>query len=397
LYRSVNGSLADSFLRRPFDVWERLMTEARILFDYLGWWFLPRVNSPGLLIHNYPISRSLLEPPITLLASAGIPALIIASFSLRRRFPLASLAVLFFFAAHWLESGPMPLELYFEHRNYLPTVFLFLPVMAMLCRPNLRYQSLIMIGPAMLIALSLLTFQRAVIWGSEERLAYNWAVIHPNSQRAQRYAVLVAQNHDNPELAMNILQNARARMPNNVMLGLDALTLQCRYGKVNRAQFDAFIELISKPYKFRTFEAWKNFTVFAPTAQCRGLDHDDMLTILMTLRTNPLTLKSRNRQQRIQHLIGLLEANSGNRSKAIEAFMEAQRIKPDIERGLLHSSLLATHEYYVEALDLLEFAEQQFHEHPQAAWPKRRGKLDFVMEIEAMKKQIQQDMTAVQE
>ena len=156
-YHAMNGSLAAGFLGRSFDVWERLLTESRILFDYLGLWFYPRVHSPGLLIQDYPLSQGLFDPPVTILAVTGIAGLILTAFVIHKRFPFLSLAILFFIAAHLLESGPLPLELYFEHRNYLPAAFLLLPLMIALGKPLSRYRSLIIIGPAILIALALLT------------------------------------------------------------------------------------------------------------------------------------------------------------------------------------------------------------------------------------------------
>jgi hypothetical protein len=45
-----------------------------------------------------------------------------------RKWPILSFAVLFFFLNHAIESSIIPLELIFEHRNYLPGMFLFWPV-----------------------------------------------------------------------------------------------------------------------------------------------------------------------------------------------------------------------------------------------------------------------------
>ncbi|MEG1806348.1 MAG: hypothetical protein RR327_08155, partial [Clostridia bacterium] len=46
----------------------------------------------------------------------------------RKKYPLITLAILFFFAAHLMESTVIGLELYFEHRNYIAAIFLFLPL-----------------------------------------------------------------------------------------------------------------------------------------------------------------------------------------------------------------------------------------------------------------------------
>jgi tetratricopeptide (TPR) repeat protein len=50
------------------------------------------------------------------------------------RMPLLCFAILFFFVNHLVESSIIPLEMVFEHRNYMPSLFLFLPVAAGLKR-----------------------------------------------------------------------------------------------------------------------------------------------------------------------------------------------------------------------------------------------------------------------
>jgi hypothetical protein len=45
-----------------------------------------------------------------------------------RSWPYLSFGVLFFFLNHLIESSIIPLELVFEHRNYIPSMFLFVPL-----------------------------------------------------------------------------------------------------------------------------------------------------------------------------------------------------------------------------------------------------------------------------
>jgi tetratricopeptide (TPR) repeat protein len=49
-----------------------------------------------------------------------------------RRRPMLSFAILFFFLNHVVESSIIGLELIYEHRNYLPSLFLFVPLAACL-------------------------------------------------------------------------------------------------------------------------------------------------------------------------------------------------------------------------------------------------------------------------
>ena len=73
--------------------------------------------------------------------------------------------------------------------------------------------------------------------------------------------------------------------------------------------------------------------------------------------------------------------------------MQAQKVKPDIERGLMQSSILAAREYYPEALALLEHSERAYNKKRKSDWIDRRGKLDYQQEIDILKNQIEQDIT----
>lgn len=112
---------------RLFSPAERLLTEPRIVLFYLSQIFYP---VPGRLsiVHDVELSRSLLEPWTTLPAILGVMGLIgFGVWQLRRR-PLLGFAILFFFLNHLVESSVIGLELIYEHRNYLPSLFLFVPV-----------------------------------------------------------------------------------------------------------------------------------------------------------------------------------------------------------------------------------------------------------------------------
>lgn len=112
---------------RYFRPLERLMTQSRVLIFYLSLIFCPL---PGRLSidHDITLSTSLLHPWTTLPAIVFIIAVVIGALFQTRQRPLLSFVILFFFLNHLLESTIIPLELVFEHRNYLPSMFLFIPV-----------------------------------------------------------------------------------------------------------------------------------------------------------------------------------------------------------------------------------------------------------------------------
>ena len=389
--RAINGSLLSSYEIRPFTLMERLLTEPRILFDYLGWWFFPRANSPGLLTQDFPVSQGLLEPPTTILAIMSVAVIITGALLLRKRAPLISLAVLFFFSAHVLESGPIALELYFEHRNYLPAAFLMLPVAAALTMQASKIPILYIAGPVFLMLLAVITWQRAYNWGSLPRLAYHWAEIHPQSQRAQRHAALVARNYDSPARSIEIMESAKKTFPDNFDVHLHLMMLHCRFGVAERSEIDEALVLAEKPFKLNTYPFLKSVVKVAPTDKCRGVSTEDIRQLLDILMSNPTTLGHRAIQRRILHLKGLLELQDKNGELALQYFRNGQSLSPDPDAGLQAAASLATHGYYREALSLIDITEKNLASGKLERF-KKRGFLDFEKELKILKQQIETDI-----
>lgn len=112
---------------RLFNPWERLLTQSRVIFFYLSQIFYP-VPDQLSIAHDVELSRSLIEPWTTLPAILGVLVLIWFGVWQMHKRPMLSFAILFFFLNHAIESSVIGLELIYEHRNYLPSLFLFAPV-----------------------------------------------------------------------------------------------------------------------------------------------------------------------------------------------------------------------------------------------------------------------------
>ena len=175
---------------RLFTLTERLLTQPRILLFYLSQIAYPVPNRLSIE-HDVEISRSLIDPWTTLPSIIIVTATIVfALFQVRRR-PMASFAILFFFLNHAIESSVIPLELIFEHRNYLPSLFLFVPVATGLlkaveyCRrlqPSVRYVATAF--PILLVAgLGAGTYTRNMAWQDARTFWEDAAVKAPLSMR----------------------------------------------------------------------------------------------------------------------------------------------------------------------------------------------------------------------
>ena len=155
---------------------------------------------------------------------------------LRNKAPLVAFGGLFFLAAHSLESTFIPLEMYFEHRNYLPMFGVFICIAGLLLavgqlskqiyRFSLVLLSLIYVPGGLAV-----THQTAALWGNDFDLYTMWATEHPNSLRAQRhYGGFLGRTEFWSYEAMDVLQDAYVLHPNSVSLPITMLVLECRYG-----------------------------------------------------------------------------------------------------------------------------------------------------------------------
>jgi protein O-mannosyl-transferase len=182
-----------NYAGRDFTLVERVLTEARILWDYIGAWLLPLGDRLGVFHDNYTVSIDLLSPPTTVVALLGWAAVMGLALFLRRHAPVFSAGALFFLCGHLLESSILPLELYFEHRNYLPSLGLLLALtglVAWLSRrlpegTSVSHRLGFLILIALLPAYAFATWVQAGIWGNATIFWAQQEASHPDSVRVR--------------------------------------------------------------------------------------------------------------------------------------------------------------------------------------------------------------------
>lgn len=190
---ALNPALFDHVINyydnRPFTMMERLLTEQRIILFYLSQLFSPFPERLSIE-HDIILSTSLINPWTTVVAIVVNLLLILLAIRLYKKQPLISLSILFFFLNHIVESTIVPLELVFEHRNYLPSMFIFMPLAQGFNRilTRVRYNRLKLVSFIGFLSLVLATEGYAVYirnkaWQTEETLWLDAATKAPNSSR----------------------------------------------------------------------------------------------------------------------------------------------------------------------------------------------------------------------
>jgi tetratricopeptide (TPR) repeat protein len=344
LFSKLPASIEMARDARPWTLGERLLSEPRVIADYLRLLLLPHPLSGGVFRDDYPVSTSLWQPWTTLPAILLLAGLATLGWCRRRRWPLLSFAILFFLSGHALEGSIVPLELYFEHRNYLPSMALFFPLATWLTlrgpMPLLRYG-------AALTMVALLAFDTrvgATIWGQPTRLAQTWATQSPNSSRAQATAAQYEMQQGRADLARTRLHAALVAHPDDAQLAFNLADAECTLGGLDPAVLDAIRQALRTSANTARlgFDWLSRATATAQENTCPGLDLDAIDSMLSALRNNPHFIDVPSRQQDFLHVEGLIALARGKPDAAFAAFERGIAILPRAKTALRQAALLAT-------------------------------------------------------
>ena len=286
--------LVDGYDTRLFTLAERLLSQPRALFDYIGALLLPRGPMLGVYTDDFVVSRGLLDPPGTLFAILGLIALVVVALGVRSRIPALFTGIGLYLAGHAMESSIFPLELYFEHRNYLPSVGIFLALAGLVGwgwahlphqDDQPRARRLLTMGMAGLLAvLSLATLARASVWGSWPALAEQGARQHPNSLRAQLdYAQTLMADGKHQEVRQVI--EYMATIPNPAahhFAALDTLLIDCvEYGQVQPEAIARVTDIAGAKLQLAEMLAFKVVSDYLRTHECKGLSQTEMANLIV--------------------------------------------------------------------------------------------------------------------
>jgi len=278
-----------SFLARDFTIGQRLLTEPRVVLDYVRWILVPDLRQYGLDHDEVAVSHGLWSPPTTVFAMAGIAVALAAAAVLRNRRPLVALGILWFFSAHLLTATVIPFELVFEHRNYFASLGLVVALGDVLLLAPAESGSVRRVARVVAACFLLLcagtTLLRASEWSTPLRFAGTEAAKHPQSARATyslARALIVASNYDpkSPLFPATVAALDRARrVPNAGVLPDHALLIfEVRTGaKADPSVWtDMQAKLRSRPLGPQEISALRTLTDCSITGLC-AFDPNDMI------------------------------------------------------------------------------------------------------------------------
>lgn len=352
---------------RRYSILERLITEPRIVWEYIYHLLVPRIEGRGLFQDGYVFSRSLLNPITTLPSIIGIVVLLVLGLIYRSRFPLICLAILFFLASHLMESTWINLELYFEHRNYIASVFIFLPIAASIVhlKEKHHYKISVIAGLGVLSVLTFLTHNRVALWSDSDKLELYWAVSSTDSPRAQNRLGALLLKQSGPEHAIAHMERASKRFPDSSLITSNLLLIKVFSATAVPGDFErAANEMRDQPFDAQAVMGLRHIA-----NQITLPDAPESYAAAMIKLTDEVYKNKNYREMsvysRIDHYIkGLMYLKLRDDVAAYESFSKAIDAYNETDAALSIVAEMAGAGYSGFALNLLLKAEKVYQNQP---------------------------------
>ncbi len=281
--------LLGNYAIREFSLVERLYTQSHALVFYLGQLCAPGVVELSLFHDDFPVVR---EPDLITLAAISTLitfAVMIAASTVIH--PVVRLGLAWYFIGHLVESTIIPLEMIWEHRNYLaaagPVMIVVLLIRTLAEKlPGERIQP-IALGAVLLLFASL-TWLRSGVWSSRESLALHLAYSRPYSVRSQSMLAQTFAARNELEKANEVLSASAEKHPQRVEILMQQLAYNCD----RPAVAERLLAKIRRLLKTRTVSNHVMFdlsrlTLIAVGGKCASVSPQAVLETLEALFDNP--------------------------------------------------------------------------------------------------------------
>lgn len=242
LYITVS---ADTYQGRDFTLLQRVLIQGEMLYQYIYFWL--GLGADQLTLFHDDVEWKIKNIGIGLawvywLLHAAVVFLAIRFF---KSHPIITFGVAWFYIGHMVESSFIPLELMYEHRNYMPSMGLALiaAYSFMLLFDWLKERNLIVLGiglPVLFLSILMIGLvHRASIWSDYRMLSSKWAAEHPNSLRAQDSFISMLEVNGMELMALNKLNEVYPRF-NEAALLIHRVVLECKVFQSDSEELSSF-------------------------------------------------------------------------------------------------------------------------------------------------------------
>ncbi len=180
--------LSQAYGTRDFSLLERILTQSRALMWYVNMIALPDVTQLGIFHDDFEISKTLFSPTTTIYSYFAIATLLITAVVAINKIPWLSLGIFWFFAGHLMESTIIPLEMVYEHRNYIASIGVLIAIViaieTIFTRMGVKSKAKTIVAIFTITIIAFTTHTLSRQWSDDVGLYIVTANNHPRSLRA---------------------------------------------------------------------------------------------------------------------------------------------------------------------------------------------------------------------
>jgi len=311
--------ILNSYAARDFTLVQRVLTEFRVVIFYMSLILLPHPSRLNL-DHHFSVSHSLLDPVTTIIAIGFITGMAVLVVYVARRQRLISFCILWYLGNLVIESSVIGLEIIFEHRNYLPSMFFILMIMMLMSRiyspPWLKAGAL----ATVVVVFGFWTFERNDVWRSSVSLWQDCAVKSPQKARPRNNLAVALVRRGNIDEAVTNYRKALQFEPNYAEAHFNLATALRRLGKFDEAVYHYREMLRLHPDHRDTHNG------LGAVLHEQGKIDQAVLHYVEALRLDPEYSKA-------NYNLGVALNDQGKTDEAISHFKEALRLDPRHNRA----------------------------------------------------------------
>lgn len=369
-------------MERGFTMPERLASQGVLLLAYLKGLFLP-TSSELNPFRSYNAHHDMLH---TLWGVCLWIALMLSPLiAWWRGWRLPALALAWFFYGHIPESGWVPLELYFAHRNYLPAVGLVFALVFGLLSLRQHVGLWRSVFAAYVVVLGVVTWMNTSLWGQSELAAEVWANEQPHSARAAMNLAYELDRTQGLGAAQNHLDRFVQRQ-DRIGIRLIGLINACQLAPA--ADHSDRVREIKSAILTLPYEGWATDTLeklIDPVrkGECPGLTEQQVGEIAATFLSQPVYQEQHSVASNMLSILGLVAMDHGDMEAAMSFYLQAIEHSATYSMANLYLHLAQQHRSYAELQRLHEAVVHAAL--PQgtsrAEWDQLLANIDFALKI----------------
>lgn len=371
------------FADKNITLFDRILTQIHVLVFYLKLILTPQLADMGLYHDDFGIIKTFTFQ--TFLCSLWLLGCALIIFRGRQRAPILAFGIAWFFVSQAIESTILPLEMVFEHRNYLASVgLLLIPVYYFI-----PYSQKIAIAPRnvyyffivlLLSLLAVITAQRSNIWSSTTKFLQESQIQHPRSPRVHIEIANLLLQEQQYAYAFAELDEAARLDPYNAGIALHKILIHCQLQSVPPVLYEQAKEKIRQgaitPYVITILDVMVQ-NMF--NKQCPAVDRNQIIELIRLCYQNPFLSYKPRYKAVLYHLEAGLELLNTNIDKSRYLLLKSfdsypQRIEPLLQKAYLEMQ----QGMLVEAQDSVAYAHQRLSGNKSAKI--KLQKLDFAMQ-----------------